>query len=86
MGLPEHAEFYADGMNMLNVRSSNRGGGTGRGDESDNSMYDDEEDSTPASCLALFTKYDAHSLERIVGTQHCSRMLTSDKQTFLFCS
>eukprot|EP00592_Proboscia_alata_P016338 CAMPEP_0194395706 /NCGR_PEP_ID=MMETSP0174-20130528/124571_1 /TAXON_ID=216777 /ORGANISM="Proboscia alata, Strain PI-D3" /LENGTH=968 /DNA_ID=CAMNT_0039191669 /DNA_START=117 /DNA_END=3023 /DNA_ORIENTATION=- len=85
VGLPEHPEFYADGMNMLNVRPPNRGGG-GRGDESDNSMYDDEEDSTPASCLALFTKYDAHSLERIVGTQHCSRMLTSDKQTFLFCS
>jgi len=70
-GLPEHAEFYPGLMNMLMVGPS--------GDS-------DVEVEAPSSCLALFTKYDAHALERIVGTKHCERMVKGEKNTFLFCS
>ena len=70
-GLPEHAEFYPGLMNMLMEGPS--------GDS-------DVEVEAPSSCLALFTKYDAHALERIVGTKHCERMVKGEKNTFLFCS
>ena len=70
-GLPEHAEFYPELMNMLMEGPSGE------------SEVDVE---APSSCLALFTKYDAHALERIVGTKHCERMVKGEKSTFLFCS
>jgi U3 small nucleolar RNA-associated protein 25 len=38
------------------------------------------------SCLALFTKFDALALERIVGNEHCNRMIKGDKSSFMFCS
>ena len=37
------------------------------------------------SCFALFTKYEAMALERIIGSKRSRHMLTSDKSTFLFC-
>ena len=37
------------------------------------------------SCFALFTKYEALALERIVGTTRTRHMLASEKSTFLFC-
>jgi len=38
-----------------------------------------------STCLALFTKYDAHALERIVGTLYCDRMITNTHKTkFMF--
>jgi len=37
------------------------------------------------SCLTLFTRYDGFSLERIVGRDHCERMVCGEKSTFLFC-
>jgi U3 small nucleolar RNA-associated protein 25 len=40
----------------------------------------------PPSCLSLFTKYDAHALERITGTKNCERMVKGEKNTFLFSS
>lgn len=39
-----------------------------------------------SSCLALFTKYDSHALERIVGSGNCKRMVKGEKSTFLFTS
>jgi len=70
-GLPEHAEFYPELMNMLMEGASGES---------------EVEVEAPSSCLALFTKYDAHALERIVGTKHCERMVKGEKSTFLFCS
>jgi U3 small nucleolar RNA-associated protein 25 len=69
-GLPEVASFYAEHVNRLNEGLKTE-------------MDDDIEDT---SCLALFTKYDAHALERIVGTANCSRMVKGEKSTFLFSS
>ena len=73
-GLPENAEFYPELLNML----------------SEVLTHDKEEmadiDSSPVSCLNLFTKYEAQSLERIVGTKHSERMVKSEKKTFLFSS
>lgn len=37
------------------------------------------------TCLALFTRYERLSLERIVGEERALHMLRSPKNTFLFC-
>lgn len=44
------------------------------------------EGETPSSCLNLFTKYDIHSLERIVGSKNSSHMVNGSKSTFFFNS
>ena len=67
-GVPEHASFYSDHVNGMS-HSSN-----------DNAIRDDD----TKSSLALFTKYDAHALERIVGQENCKRMVSGEKLTFLF--
>jgi U3 small nucleolar RNA-associated protein 25 len=69
LGLPEHPEFYADQVNLINTSTENL----------------DPEAPLP-SCLVLFTRYEAHALERIVATGNCSRMLRSEKNTFMFYS
>lgn len=38
----------------------------------------------PVSCAVLFSKYDRFKLERIVGSERCSRMISSDQPTFMF--
>jgi U3 small nucleolar RNA-associated protein 25 len=48
-----------------------------------NYMKDDEE-GAPAS-VALYTKYDAMALERIVGSDRYKKMIAGQKDTFLFC-
>ena len=73
-GLPEYAEFYPAIVNMLKEGLPN---------------IDDEEDDvsrTPMSCLSLYTKFDGHQLERIVGTSHAERMIKGDKSSYMFCS
>lgn len=75
LGLPEHAEFYPELLNMLSWRPSN------------NVEEEYQLDVTaPSSCLNLFTKYEAHNLERIVGTKHSDRMIKGEKNSFLFQS
>ncbi len=74
-GLPEHGEFYSGLVNDLNA-------GLERGNDDDDEM----DMAAPLSCLSVFTKYDALALERIVGTEHCNRMIKGDKSTYLFCS
>jgi U3 small nucleolar RNA-associated protein 25 len=66
-GLPEHAEFYSEVVNMLNL---------GIADELHRTSH----------CLALFTQYEAHALERICGRQNGERMLKGEKSTFMFVS
>lgn len=73
-GLPEHSEFYSGLVNDLNA-------GLERENEGD-----DLDMSAPLSCLALFTKYDALALERIVGQEHCNHMIKGEKSTYMFCS
>jgi U3 small nucleolar RNA-associated protein 25 len=72
-GLPEHADFYSEQVNLL---------------ETSNESEEDDltAATTVSSCLALFTKYDAHSLERVVGSSNCNRMVSSEKSTFMFYS
>ena len=74
-GLPEHAEFYPELLNMLSWRPKHT--------EDEEYQLDI---STPSSCLNLFTKYEAHNLERIVGSKHSDRMIKGEKNTFLFQS
>jgi U3 small nucleolar RNA-associated protein 25 len=46
--------------------------------------YMQDQGTAPAS-VALFTKYDAMPLERIVGSNRYKKMLSNQKDTFLFC-
>jgi U3 small nucleolar RNA-associated protein 25 len=69
-GLPEHGEFYPNLVNMMSVDHL-------QGTQVDISIF---------SCLCLYTKYDAHALERIVGTKYCDTMINGEKGTFLFNS
>mmetsp|Transcript_1590 Transcript_1590/g.2903 ORF Transcript_1590/g.2903 Transcript_1590/m.2903 type:complete len:770 (+) Transcript_1590:92-2401(+) len=71
IGLPDYAEFYPGLLNMLSDEIA---------------TSDIESSSTGMSCLNIFTKYDAQSLERIVGTTYSERMIKSEKKTFLFSS
>lgn len=45
-----------------------------------------DEIESPTSCLCLFTKFDAHALERVVGKKTCDHMLRGDKSSFMFLS
>jgi U3 small nucleolar RNA-associated protein 25 len=42
-------------------------------------MVEDE-----GTCLVLFSKFEVFSLEQIVGSKRCERLLTSDKSTHVF--
>jgi len=70
-GLPEHGNFYPDMVNVLDEV----------GKQKEGCSFE-----SPISCLSLFTRYEAHCLERIVGSSHCSHMLKSEKHTYLFSS
>ena len=73
-GLPEYDEFYPAVVNMLNEGLT---------------MTDGNEDDVsrlPMSALSLFTKFDAHQLERIAGTTHAERMLKGEKSSYVFSS
>jgi U3 small nucleolar RNA-associated protein 25 len=69
-GLPEYADFYPGLLNML----------------ADQPNLNDDALDSPMSSLGLFTSYDALSLERIVGSKRCERMLSGEKNMFLFKS
>ncbi len=73
-GLPEYPEFYPAVVNMLTESLSDN-------------MQDEEDEVShmPMSSLALYTKFDAHQLERIVGTSHCDRMVRGEKSSYMFC-
>lgn len=71
LGLPEHPEFYSEHVNAITTAT----------DESDV-----EAATSVSSCLVLCTRYEALALERIVGSSNCSRMLNSQKSTFMFYS
>jgi Protein of unknown function (DUF1253). len=71
IGLPDYAEFYPGLINMLSEETTSS---------------DAESSTTGMSCLNIFTKYDAQTLERIVGTKYSERMIKSEKKTFLFSS
>jgi U3 small nucleolar RNA-associated protein 25 len=73
-GLPEHSEFYPDHVNRLN--DGLEGSAALNGEDA---IMD-----ASASSLVLFSKYESHALERIVGSSNCSRMVKGDKSTFLF--
>lgn len=73
-GLPDYADFFPAVVNMLNEGLSHTeedGDGISR---------------MPLSCLSLYTKFDAHPLERIVGTSHADRMIRGEKSSYLFSS
>ena len=81
-GLPENADFYPGLMNAAGGEDDDDGGGV----DADNAATAPLDIRAPVSCLSLFTKYEAHALERIVGTNHCERMVKGGKNTFLLTS
>jgi U3 small nucleolar RNA-associated protein 25 len=81
LGLPEDPTFYSDHVNLLNEFGGNHDSGN-----QNDSIAATASGGNVASCLALFTKYDAHALERVVGSSNSRRMLQGEKSTFLFTS
>jgi U3 small nucleolar RNA-associated protein 25 len=75
-GLPEHAEFYPELLNMLSWRPK----------VNEDDVEESFDISAPSSCLNLFTRFDAQSLERIVGTKHADHMVKGERSTYLFNS
>ncbi|KAL3929043.1 MAG: hypothetical protein SGBAC_012379, partial [Bacillariaceae sp.] len=73
LGLPEHPEFYSQHVNQI-------------GSDKDPTDVMVDAVASESSCLVLCTKYEAIALERIVGSANCSRMLKSQKSTFMFYS
>merc|ERR1712194_500904 len=84
-GLPEHAEFYSDYVNLITTSSSSGSSSIG-----DQQMLDNNggsiNNNNDTSCIALFTKYEVHALERIVGSTNCNKMISSANSAFMFYS
>lgn len=40
---------------------------------------------THATVSALFSRFDAHRLERVVGAARAKKMLKAEAKTFLYC-
>ncbi|RUS20830.1 hypothetical protein BC937DRAFT_94279 [Endogone sp. FLAS-F59071] len=66
--LPDNPRFYAEVVNFLMLKSA----GVSAAEES------------TFSCSALFSKYDALKLERIVGTERARRMCAGARNVFTF--
>ncbi|KAG5177223.1 digestive organ expansion factor, partial [Tribonema minus] len=47
-------------------------------------LIDEGDGDAPPSCLALFTPLEKLALQRVVGAERAKRMLSGEKQTFLF--
>ena len=73
-GLPEYADFYPNVVNMLS------------NDVADDDDEDGDITRMPMSCLSLFTKFDAHQLQRVVGTSHTEKMIKGEKSSYMFSS
>lgn len=71
--LPEHAHFYPELLNLLEGT-----GGTG-------SHASAAASAAAASVTALYCKWDALSLARVVGGGRAKKMLGSASSTFMFC-
>ena len=71
--LPENAKFYPELVNLLEEAGGGGGREGGRVGEGVTSVF------------AMFTRFEALALERIVGTARAKHMLGSEKATFLFC-
>ncbi|KAG7338122.1 UTP25, U3 small nucleolar RNA-associated SSU processome protein 25 [Nitzschia inconspicua] len=83
LGLPEHASFYAEYVNLIGTLGASSTNKKVMDDDDDDM---DMTDHSATSCVVLFTKYEAHALERVVGSKNCSQMLSSSKRTFMFHS
>ena len=79
LGLPVHADFYVEHVNRLLQAEDNEG-------IDDRDIVGDASAGGASTCLALYTPYEAHALERIVGTANCSRMVQGEKATHIFSS
>jgi U3 small nucleolar RNA-associated protein 25 len=87
LGVPEHPNFYTDHVNLIGtISSSSSSNGHNDDDDIDDDMTTLQVSTGNKSCVVLFTKYEAHALERIVGHTNCNRMVNSLKETFLFYS
>jgi U3 small nucleolar RNA-associated protein 25 len=72
-GLPDHAHFYSELVNL--VQSGGPGGGAGAAAGGHH-----------ATITALFCQFDALALSRVVGHSRAAKMLAADSTpTFVFC-
>ncbi|CAM9951142.1 unnamed protein product [Discosporangium mesarthrocarpum] len=48
-------------------------------------LLEEADSVTAVTCLTLFTRFERLALERVVGEERADHMITSPKNTFLFC-
>jgi U3 small nucleolar RNA-associated protein 25 len=85
-GLPEYANFYSHHVNLLNDAGTSTNHDKKKGVKGNGGGGDHDDSGITLSCTVLFTKYESHALERIVGTNNCKRMVGGEKSTFFFVS
>jgi U3 small nucleolar RNA-associated protein 25 len=86
LGLPEHPEFFSDYVNLITAVSGNNNDDDRMLLDDGNNNNNNNNHNKDTSCIALFTKYEAHALERVVGSNNCNRMMRSNNTAFMFYS
>ncbi|KAF9437745.1 rRNA-binding ribosome biosynthesis protein utp25 [Entomortierella beljakovae] len=82
-GLPEHAQFYPEMLNLLALPAAGSAGSSEKS-RSKHAAVTGLEDRA-MSCTALFTKYDLLKLQRIVGTDRANSMCKQEgRDLFVF--
>jgi U3 small nucleolar RNA-associated protein 25 len=77
-GLPENAQFYSEILNFIEPSPASSA-------SSSSSLASASFSPSNATILALYTKYDSLALERIVGSDRATKLLSSAKLTPMFC-
>ena len=73
--LPYYEEFYSDIINMMQSTTGKK------------VMVETEVNhSSSASCMVMYSRFDAHRLERIVGTEYSKTLVGGLEQMHVFRS
>jgi hypothetical protein len=82
-GLPEHAHFYSELLNLAEGASAGGAGAEG-GDAAALQGGGGGGGGGGGAVTALFCRYDALALGRVVGAGRARKMLAAESGTFLF--
>ncbi|KAG2500344.1 hypothetical protein HYH03_001919 [Edaphochlamys debaryana] len=77
-GLPDHAAYYPELLNLLEEGGAAAGAGAARGAGGGGGSH-------LGSVTALFCRWDLLQLERVVGSVRARRMIQGESGTYMFC-